>query len=77
MLHVYNIIGSSWWQQQVATGFCKVARGACSTILALVSDADPEVDNMDQLPTFLQDYPAGSSVYELILFMQNVVTEGF
>lgn len=51
--------------------------GLCEEIIRLFADSDTSVDNMDRLSEFLYDFPAGSSIEDVIYFAQDVNSEGF
>lgn len=51
--------------------------GMCEEFIRLFADTDPSVDNMDRFTEFLYDYPAGSSVEDLIYFAQDVQSDSF
>lgn len=76
-LGLYDVLDVNWWEREAEIQFCKKAMGMCEEFVRLAADSDPSVDNMDRFSEFLYDYPAGSSVEDLIYFAQDVNSDGF
>lgn len=71
-LGLYNVLDVNWIEREAEIQFCREAMGLCEAFVEAVADSNTEVDNMDRFSEFLYDYPAGSSIEDLIYFAQDV-----
>jgi hypothetical protein len=73
-LGLYNFIGVNKWESVLELAYCKVNRQDCVDIILAFTDTDPSVDNLDRFQEFLADFPAGSSLNDLVFFAQDIRT---
>lgn len=71
-LGAYNIIGVNWWEDAAIMELCNLFDGICAKIIQGAADSSTDVDNLDRLNVFLENFPAGSGYKTLVYFMQDV-----
>ena len=68
---LYDVLDVNAVEREIEVQFCKHANGFCEWIVQLVADSDTQYDNMERMPEYVWDYPAGSSIYDLVYFLQD------
>lgn len=68
----YNLFNASWLEEDAVQLLCNEVPGFCESVLKIVADSDPSVDNLDRLDVLLKDLPSGLGYQNLVYYAQSI-----